>query len=188
MVIKWSVGGESELNFGDRPGSSMSKFSASVNSDLGNGSFWVEIRDAKHVGQCSSISTRVWSNQLTSDLKKCTGAAYVYSWGCTSRGTYFFLGNICIAKGRRSEIERDKGMIKGHCNPNSDMKFTCLHWFWCCKQICSSSKFNLTRDRGKRVECYLHESWHTSFIMLIATQTCLRFFNFAQGISNDHSK
>ena len=40
--------------FGDRPASSsMSKFSASVNSDLGNGSFWVEIRDAEHVDRCS---------------------------------------------------------------------------------------------------------------------------------------
>ena len=47
MVIKWSLGGESA--FGDRPASCMSKFSAAVNSDLGNGSFWVQIRDAKHV-------------------------------------------------------------------------------------------------------------------------------------------
>ena len=31
----------------------MSKFSASVNSDLGNGSFWLEIRDAEHVERCS---------------------------------------------------------------------------------------------------------------------------------------
>ena len=29
--------------FGDRPASGMSKLSASVNSDLGNGSFWLEI-------------------------------------------------------------------------------------------------------------------------------------------------
>ena len=34
----------------------MSKFSAAVNSD-GNGSFGVEIRDAKHVDECSSIYT-----------------------------------------------------------------------------------------------------------------------------------
>ena len=31
-----------------------------VNSDLGNGSFWVEIHDAKHVDRCSWRSTRVW--------------------------------------------------------------------------------------------------------------------------------
>ena len=49
MVIKRSLGGESA--FDDRPASSMSKFSTAVNSDLGNGSFWVEIRDAKHVVQ-----------------------------------------------------------------------------------------------------------------------------------------
>ena len=55
MVIK-SFSGESA--FGDRPASSMSKYSAAVNSDLGNGSFGVEIRDAKHVDQCSSISTQ----------------------------------------------------------------------------------------------------------------------------------
>ena len=40
-------------------------------SKLGNGSFRVEVRDAKHVDQCSSISTRVWSHQPTSDLKTC---------------------------------------------------------------------------------------------------------------------
>ena len=67
MVIKRSPGGESAgggrstskstcvlsawtlTAFGDRSASSISKFSASVNSDLGNGSFWVEIRDAEHV-------------------------------------------------------------------------------------------------------------------------------------------
>ena len=37
----------------DQPASSMSKFSASVNSDIGNGSFWLEIRGAKHVDRCS---------------------------------------------------------------------------------------------------------------------------------------
>ena len=46
----------------------MSKFSASVNSDLGNGSFGVEIGDAEHVDRCSWKYTRVWSYQLTSDL------------------------------------------------------------------------------------------------------------------------
>ena len=64
--------------FGDRPASSMSKFSASVNSDLGNGSCWLEIRDAEHVDRCSWKYTRVWSYQLTSDL----------------RDVYFF-GNAC---------------------------------------------------------------------------------------------
>ena len=41
--------------FGDRRASSMSKFSASVNSDLGNDSFYVKIRDqeAEHVDRCS---------------------------------------------------------------------------------------------------------------------------------------
>ena len=49
-----------------------------VNSDLGNGSFWVEIRHAQRVDRCSCRSTRVWSHQLTSDL----------------RDVYFF-GNAC---------------------------------------------------------------------------------------------
>ena len=51
--------------------SSISKFSASVNSDLrlGNGSLWVEIGDAEHVDRCSWKYTRVWSYQLTSDLR-----------------------------------------------------------------------------------------------------------------------
>ena len=40
-----------------------------MNSDLGNGSFWVEIRDAKHVHRCRWRSTWVWSHQLTSDLR-----------------------------------------------------------------------------------------------------------------------
>ena len=49
MVIKRfrELHGESE--FGARPAFSMSEFGASMNSDLRNGSFWVEIRDAKHV-------------------------------------------------------------------------------------------------------------------------------------------
>ena len=68
MVIKRSPGGESAgaslkstfvvlactlTTFGDRLASIISKFNASVNSDLGNGSFWVEIRDAEPVNQCS---------------------------------------------------------------------------------------------------------------------------------------
>ena len=47
----------------------MSKFCASVNSDLGNGSFWVEIGEAEHVDWNSWKCTRVSSHQLTSDLK-----------------------------------------------------------------------------------------------------------------------
>ena len=90
MVIKRSPGGESTSGgqstskstcvvpawtltaFSDRPASSMSKFSVSVNSYLGNGSFWVdrEIRDAEHVDRCSWKCTQVWSHQLTSDLKR----------------------------------------------------------------------------------------------------------------------
>ena len=44
-----------------------------MNSDLGNGSFWVKVRDAKHVDRCSlrSTCTQVWLHQLTSDLKRC---------------------------------------------------------------------------------------------------------------------
>ena len=71
MVIKRSAGGESAGDgrssskstcavptwsltaFGDRPTSGMSKFSASVNSDLGNGSFWLQIPHAEHVDRCS---------------------------------------------------------------------------------------------------------------------------------------
>ena len=45
-----------------------------VNSDLGNGSFWVEICDAKHVDlhvdRRRWRSILVWSHQLTSDLKR----------------------------------------------------------------------------------------------------------------------
>ena len=49
MVIEqfWELHGESA--FGDRSSSTMSKFSDGVTSDLRNGSFWVEIRDTKHV-------------------------------------------------------------------------------------------------------------------------------------------
>ena len=40
--------------FGDRPASSVSKLTASVNSDLGNGSFWLEIPHAEQdVVRCS---------------------------------------------------------------------------------------------------------------------------------------
>ena len=67
--------------FGDRPASSMSKFSASVNSDLGNGSFWVEIRDAEHVDRCSRKYTRVWSYQLTTDLRD----IYFFGYPCNGR-------------------------------------------------------------------------------------------------------
>ena len=85
MVIKRFPGGESAgggrstskstcvvpawalTAFGDRPASSISKFSASVNSvsDLGNGSFCVEIGDAEPVDRCRWKYTRVWSYQLT---------------------------------------------------------------------------------------------------------------------------
>ena len=41
--------------FGDRSASNMSKLEPGVNSDLGNGSFWVEIRDAKHVDRSSHL-------------------------------------------------------------------------------------------------------------------------------------
>ena len=77
MVIKWSLGGESP--FGDRPGSSMSKYSAAVNSDLGNGSFGVEIRDAKHADR--------WTVQYLHEFDH-------INWPLTSRDVYFF-GNAC---------------------------------------------------------------------------------------------
>ena len=53
MVIKRSgeLRGESAA-FGDWSASSRSKYSVSVNSELGNGSFWVKIHDANHVGRC----------------------------------------------------------------------------------------------------------------------------------------
>ena len=72
VVIKRSLGGESARDgrstskstcadlawsltawFGDRPASGMSKLSAGVNSDLGNGSFWLEIPHTEHVDGCS---------------------------------------------------------------------------------------------------------------------------------------
>ena len=80
MVIKCSCGGESA--FGDRPAFSISKFIAAVNSDVGNGYFWFEIRDVKHADQCSSISTRVWSHQMTSDLKICLHFWKCLQWSC----------------------------------------------------------------------------------------------------------
>ena len=43
-----------------------------MNSDLGNGSFWVKIRVAENVDRCSWKCTRVCSHQLTSDLKRCS--------------------------------------------------------------------------------------------------------------------
>ena len=49
MVIKCSLGGESAG--GNRSASGMTKCSADVSSDLGNGSFWIKIRDAKLVAQ-----------------------------------------------------------------------------------------------------------------------------------------
>ena len=72
VVLAWTL----LTAFGDRPSSCMSKFSASVNSDLGNGSFWVEIRDAEHVDRCSWKCTQV-------DRINC-------SWPLTSRDVYFF--------------------------------------------------------------------------------------------------
>ena len=60
----------------------MSKCTASMNSDLGNGSFWVEIRDTKRVDRCRWISTRVWSHDLTSDLKK------IYFFGKACKWSY----------------------------------------------------------------------------------------------------
>ena len=43
MVIKELQELRGESGFGDRPASSVSKFSAGVNSDLENGSFWVRL-------------------------------------------------------------------------------------------------------------------------------------------------
>ena len=37
----------------------MSKFSATVNSDLGNGSFWVEIRDAEQYSVPTTTSPHI---------------------------------------------------------------------------------------------------------------------------------
>ena len=42
----------------------MSKFSASVNSDLGNGSFWVEIGDAEHVDQCTTLAKKIITAEI----------------------------------------------------------------------------------------------------------------------------
>ena len=46
MVIKRFRELCEESAFSNRPESSMLKFSASMNSDIRNGSFWIEIRDA----------------------------------------------------------------------------------------------------------------------------------------------
>ena len=58
--------------FGDRPASGMSKLSASVNSDLRNGSFWLEFRDAEHVDRCTDWCSEIGS--LTS-LDACNSGA-----------------------------------------------------------------------------------------------------------------
>ena len=96
MVIKRSPGGKSAgggrstskptcvvppwtlTAFDDRPAPSMSTFSARVNSDLGNGSFWVEISDAERVDRCSWKCTRLRSYQLTSDLRD----VYFFGYAC----------------------------------------------------------------------------------------------------------
>ena len=62
MVIKRSLGGES--TGGDRSASSMCKCCTGVNSDIGNGSFGVKIRDARHADRYRWRTT----HQLTSDL------------------------------------------------------------------------------------------------------------------------
>ena len=54
----------------DRSAYRMSKCGAGVNSDLRNGSSWVEIRDAKNVDRFCWRSTQVWLHQMRSDLKK----------------------------------------------------------------------------------------------------------------------
>ena len=69
----------------------MSKCSAGVNSNLGNGSFWVEIRDAKHVDRCRWISTWVWSHQLTSDLR------YVYFFGKANGRVWKVFRCLCLS-------------------------------------------------------------------------------------------
>ena len=104
MVIKRSPGGESAGDgrstskstcadpawsltawFGDRPAYGMSKLSASVNSDLGNGSFWLEIPHAEHVDRCCwnmrEWLARVWSYQRTSDLRD----VYFFGYACNAR-------------------------------------------------------------------------------------------------------
>ena len=58
MVIKRSLYLRGESAGGNRSASSMPKCSASVNSDLANGYFWIEIRDVKHVDRCRFRSAR----------------------------------------------------------------------------------------------------------------------------------
>ena len=72
MVIKlsaaWELRGGSAA-FGDRPASSMSKYSpvCTLTSEMGHfGS--IEIHEAEHVNRCRWRSTRVWSHQLTSTV------------------------------------------------------------------------------------------------------------------------
>ena len=57
MVIKPPLDLRGESAGGDRSASSISKCSAGINSDLGNGSFWIaiEIHDAKYVDQCKCM-------------------------------------------------------------------------------------------------------------------------------------
>ena len=62
-----------------------------VNSDLGNGSFWVEIRDAKHVdlitSRCTCRSTQV---------KIYTGL--IASTDLSSQEMFTFFGNACAGR------------------------------------------------------------------------------------------
>ena len=96
--------------FGDRPASSMSKFSASMSSDLGNGSFWVEIRDAEHVDRCSWKCTRVWSYRLTSDLRDVYFFLICFQWSLVgglrgSTATSALVSALtCIGKSQRPGV------------------------------------------------------------------------------------
>ena len=128
MVIKISPGGESAGGgrstskstcvlfrpaFGDRPASSMSKFSASVNSDLGNGSFWVEIGDAEHIDVVENIREfdRInWplTSEMFTFLDMLTQLAIVVSE--SSFGAY-----VCIR--RPAGLHRDE--------------LSCILWHYC---------------------------------------------------------
>ena len=81
MVIKRSGARARELRgdsavFGDRSAAS-AQVKPGVNSDLGNGSFWVEIRDTKLVDRCSWRSTRIHEFDRI-------------NWRLTSKDVYFF--------------------------------------------------------------------------------------------------
>ena len=72
----------------------MSKFSAGMNSDLGNGFFWVEIPDAKHVDQCNTISSKRHATFLREKLRGFDKRTLLSIRLCTFSVLFFSESNV----------------------------------------------------------------------------------------------